>query len=361
MNNPIEKLAALKKQTLTTAERTEMRDALVAFMEANPVVSAAENNVQHSHSDDFVNVEHLQHHRSEEMNDKNHSFRSSLGVVRNPAVARHQVYAGVDTSATAFNTIKRKRMISAILFAMFVLSGGVSYAAEGSLPGDALYPVKININEEVRSSLAIGARADAEFARKQLERRAGEAETLEKENRLSGEEKASLILSTEAHLRASALADVRMREEKGGEHNAENARAQMMQTIGSHEAIFLKLGVIANSDKQMGVGSEDNTEVNIHKEDNARIYVPIFDEMLRGESGTSVSVQGESTSSAKVHNDTADTYEDEDTRDGEGTTGTMQINIESELEVKTPTIPKLESEIHSQVGGSGSSNINLGL
>src|SRR3989339_1139174 len=40
------------------------------------------------------------------------------------------------------------------LVAVFLLSGGAAAAAEGSLPGDFLYPVKIHVTEEVRAYLA---------------------------------------------------------------------------------------------------------------------------------------------------------------------------------------------------------------
>ena len=42
-----------------------------------------------------------------------------------------------------------KDMTIALIIAL-VLGGGTSFAAEGSLPGDLLYPVKIGVNEEFR-------------------------------------------------------------------------------------------------------------------------------------------------------------------------------------------------------------------
>ncbi len=68
------------------------------------------------------------------------------------------------------------------LFATFLLvallGGGTSFAAQGALPGDALYPVKVGINEEVRASLTFGAQAKAEWETERLSRRLEEKAAL---------------------------------------------------------------------------------------------------------------------------------------------------------------------------------------
>lgn len=56
--------------------------------------------------------------------------------------------------------------------------GGLSYTAEGALPGDFLYPVKINVNERVRDSLATTRPEAAAWQAEKAERRLTEAEKL---------------------------------------------------------------------------------------------------------------------------------------------------------------------------------------
>src|SRR3989338_6897994 len=41
-----------------------------------------------------------------------------------------------------------------VLIIALVFGGSASFAAEQALPGDTLYPVKVNVNEEVRGLLA---------------------------------------------------------------------------------------------------------------------------------------------------------------------------------------------------------------
>ena len=57
--------------------------------------------------------------------------------------------------------------------ALFVLvlvgaGGGVSLAAEGSLPGDVLYPVKVSVNEEVRSALTFSLESKTAWEAKRV-------------------------------------------------------------------------------------------------------------------------------------------------------------------------------------------------
>src|SRR5438105_2432135 len=44
------------------------------------------------------------------------------------------------------------RMSGAFALVLIVLFGGTAYAAEGSLPGDALYPIKIHVTEPLQGA-----------------------------------------------------------------------------------------------------------------------------------------------------------------------------------------------------------------
>lgn len=87
-----------------------------------------------------------------------------------------------------FRVITSKPMyIPAIILVLSLMGGGVSYAAEGSVPGDLLYPIKVRLNEEVRSAVAFTPRAKAEWAVRRTERRLEEAQELLTQNRLNQE------------------------------------------------------------------------------------------------------------------------------------------------------------------------------
>lgn len=95
----------------------------------------------------------------------------------------------------------------AILLAVFV-SLGTSFAAQGALPGDVLYPVKTGVNENIRSAFAIGVNAEAKLQTDLLEERLEEAQTLHAEGNISTEIEAQLAanIKDQAKLTTDAIA-----------------------------------------------------------------------------------------------------------------------------------------------------------
>ena len=57
----------------------------------------------------------------------------------------------------------RYRSLVGVLAAVFLIVFGTTSAAGYSLPGDILYPVKINVNEKVKGYIASARGAKAEF------------------------------------------------------------------------------------------------------------------------------------------------------------------------------------------------------
>ena len=69
---------------------------------------------------------------------------------------------------------------------LIIVSGaGVSLAAQGTLPGDALYPVKVKVNEEVQGWLARSDEAKMDWLVTVAERRIEETEHLASQGRLN--------------------------------------------------------------------------------------------------------------------------------------------------------------------------------
>lgn len=69
---------------------------------------------------------------------------------------------------------------------IFVISGGTALAAEDAVPGDLLYPIKINVNEKVRDSLTFNEEAKVEWEVKKTERRLAEIQRLAEKSKLKG-------------------------------------------------------------------------------------------------------------------------------------------------------------------------------
>lgn len=79
----------------------------------------------------------------------------------------------------------------------------VPLMAEKSVPGDILYPVKVQFNEEVRSSLSLSPYAKVEWETKRLERRIAEARLLASEGKLTPEVEAEVAEAVKEHSNAA--------------------------------------------------------------------------------------------------------------------------------------------------------------
>jgi hypothetical protein len=94
----------------------------------------------------------------------------------------------------SFFTMKNAYAFAATL--LLIATGTVAHAAESSLPGEALYAVKVKVNEPLRGALSFSASAKAEWETKKLERRLEEAEKLA----LKGKFDSKALAEVEKHI-----------------------------------------------------------------------------------------------------------------------------------------------------------------
>jgi hypothetical protein len=109
--------------------------------------------------------------------------------LRNPALGKRSFL-----SIGYFNSILVASIV--VIFAF----GGISYAAERSLPGDMLYPFKRSVNENVRGFFAFSNVSKAEFEVNLASRRLDEAQKLQSESKLSGPIATDLSTNLAAHV-----------------------------------------------------------------------------------------------------------------------------------------------------------------
>ncbi|MBU6323530.1 MAG: hypothetical protein KGI41_00675 [Patescibacteria group bacterium] len=113
----------------------------------------------------------------------------------------------VSQAAAIFAYVNRPWARALALLLIVVLSGGtLSYAAEGTLPGDTLYPLKVDVTEPVRTYLAATPFAKASWEMTLAARRIDEAATLAVDGRFASSTALTLTAAFESHAR-SALAD----------------------------------------------------------------------------------------------------------------------------------------------------------
>lgn len=139
-----------------------------------------------------------------------------------------------------FNWQFMQTRVLAPLAVVLLVGSGTAYAAEGALPGEVLYPVKIYVNESVKVSLATTPAKEAEVHATLAERRVVEAQELAAEGRLDATTTEALALDIEKHVAvAEAKADEAEETDKG---KGRELKARLAATLETGGAILVELG-----------------------------------------------------------------------------------------------------------------------
>jgi len=139
----------------------------------------------------------------------------------------------------AFFASLRRPVVLASIATVVLLGGGTAYAAENTLPGDILYPVKIHINEEVRGTLATSAKSRGEWAIARAERRLAEATALAQASRLSDETNGEVQSRLKEHIAEARAQAKRMESGRDAEGSAE-VTARLTAILSAHESVLLE-------------------------------------------------------------------------------------------------------------------------
>lgn len=131
----------------------------------------------------------------------------------------------------------------AVSFAAIVLfaGGGVAFAAEGALPTDPLYPVKIHVTEAVRGGLALSGERKAEWQADLIERRLEEAEALALQRALTPELEEDVVRRIEVHAQSAEKYIAALSPEE--EDIAEGVRSQIEAGLRAHEEILTEVAI----------------------------------------------------------------------------------------------------------------------
>ncbi|MDB5265817.1 MAG: hypothetical protein JWM39_530 [Parcubacteria group bacterium] len=133
---------------------------------------------------------------------------------------------------------------SVLAFAVLLLVGGtgVSYAAEGTVPGNTLYPVKVAVIEPIQGALITTAKGQAAWHANLASRRLDEATTLAVANKLDPATQEYLQTKFNTEVDASN-ADANALAATGNDSAALDVRSDLEARITAHAEI---LAVITN-------------------------------------------------------------------------------------------------------------------
>lgn len=126
------------------------------------------------------------------------------------------------------------------LSALLVLGGGTAFAAERSLPTEALYPIKIQVNERVRATLTPTSEGKAKWQARVAERRLEEAERLALKKNFNTETQAQIELSFDEQAKLVQEKIARLKAE-GNIEGAIELSNSFQASLKAHEAILTQL------------------------------------------------------------------------------------------------------------------------
>jgi len=143
-------------------------------------------------------------------------------------------------SLLSLRSSARPALAVAMIVAVLGSGAGVSYAAEGAVPGDALYGFKIAVNEGVSSVLAVTPEAKARWETRRVERRLEEAEALVSAGKLDDAKAADLEDKISAH---AADADEQLAEigRGGDDREAAELGSELESALQGHAAVMGRL------------------------------------------------------------------------------------------------------------------------
>ena len=134
-----------------------------------------------------------------------------------------------------------------LLAIVLTAGGGLGLAAEKSLPGDTLYPIKVGVNEEVRGWLMASEKDKTNWEIQRVEKRLAEAEELASDGSLDVEAREKIEANFEAHAER-VNQRIEKFEDKEDFQTATDVSSKFETSLKAHQMILNRLTVDSNEE-----------------------------------------------------------------------------------------------------------------
>ncbi len=168
-----------------------------------------------------------------------------------------------------FTYAHRKRAIAFAAIALLIMTcAGTSYAAESALPGEPLYPIKLNVNEGFDSFVAITPDAKVKVEVNHAKTRLQEAETLSKKGQLNAQNQSIIETNLQKHadtikanvsVLASEDATDTVKDALSDLTNSLTANAAVLATASSSDALATQVNQVKNEISTIDSGNASST------------------------------------------------------------------------------------------------------
>lgn len=213
------------------------------------------------------------------------------------------------------NNFRNKKGISILVIGGLLMGGTVSFAAESTVPGDALFTVKVYVNENVRGAVAVTSKAKAEWEVKLVERRLEEVEKLAMTPEVTPEVQQIAEQNLE-HYSERVKNRIEKFDEDEDDEDAIEVASNLSEVFNVHEQVLLSMNVPAIA----------TTTVVIATSTPVAIVPSVNNDSIKG---TIKKVQGARGDAEKKHKELKEKYSKE--------------KIEKEEKVATEALQKEES------------------
>jgi hypothetical protein len=143
-------------------------------------------------------------------------------------------------------------LIAIALIVAAALGGGVSVAANSSLPGDALWGFKTSVNENVEGAFAMSDEAKANWDISVAAERLDEAQKLESEGKLTASAQTALTANFDSHAQ-DVSSRVAKLQAAGNTAAAADVATRFQATVAQHASAVVQANTTANADAQASI------------------------------------------------------------------------------------------------------------
>lgn len=131
----------------------------------------------------------------------------------------------------------RTHVIPVVAGFVILALGATSVAAEGALPGDLLYVVKVNVNESIGDALAVSDKAQAEWDARVAERRIEEVVTLAAKGELTPETQEKISIKFEERAQKADALLIRL-SDSGDTDDVVDGRTETEAKLKAHAELL---------------------------------------------------------------------------------------------------------------------------
>lgn len=159
-------------------------------------------------------------------------------------VAQHPVKG--ELSHTWLSTLLL-RPLPAFLAVALLVGSGVAYGAKGALPGDPLYPMKVNVSEPFQGMFYVSQEAKLTWETSLAATRLKEAEQLAMQGRLDASTQVQITSRVEAHTHRITTKVKELQEKNDIDARiAANVSAELESSLQAHQQVLNELTLSVN-------------------------------------------------------------------------------------------------------------------